>query len=107
MNRIWHIVLGMMMYQIAKQNLNKKEQSIIDSYLSEIKALDQKLEEEYQEFITLLMNEIQTYFGLLERAFSLNSIEALDGSIELARFYGVPEDSILKNLNEVDEYFLK
>ena len=43
---------------------------------------------------------------MLERAFSPNYVEALDGSVTLAMSFGIPSEELLKSISEVDEYFM-
>ena len=43
---------------------------------------------------------------MLERAFSPNYSEALDGYVALAMSFGVPSGELLKTISEVDEYFM-
>lgn len=43
---------------------------------------------------------------LIKKAFSDDPNEAFEGSVELARQSGVPEDKILKSKEEVDKFFL-
>ena len=47
------------------------------------------------------------YYEILNAAFSPNYAEAFDGSIMLAEFVGVPTEKILKNKQEIDQYFLE
>lgn len=98
--------VGTMLYQIAKDNLAKKEQQIISSYLRELDKLDKQLESKYRHYIDDLNRAMSEYYGLLQRAFSPNYEEAFNGSIALAQYIGVPSEEILKNRGEVDQYFL-
>ena len=98
--------VGTFLYQIAKDNLSKKEQQIIAGYLKELEELDIKLGEKYRVYIDDLNQALEKYYELLQRAFSPNYKEAFDGSITLAQYAGVPYGEILKNKKEVDHYFL-
>ena len=56
------------------------------------------------------MNEqkdLQKFKETVKKAFSEDPNEAFEGSIELSKLIGVPEDKILKSLEEVDELFLR
>ena len=64
------------------------------------------LDRQYQELVFNLNALLETYFGLLMDAFSVNYTEALNGSAQLALFIGVPSKAILKSQNDVDRYFL-
>lgn len=98
--------VGTMLYQIAKDNLSKKEQQIINGYLRELERLDAQLEKKYRNYIDELNMAMKKYYGLLQRAFSPDYEEAFDGSVALAKYVGVPSREILKNKNEIDHYFL-
>lgn len=53
-----------------------------------------------------LNDEMNQYYALLESAFAMDCREALEGSIKLALYVGVPADQVLKNRQEIDAYFL-
>lgn len=46
------------------------------------------------------------YEEIMKKAFSEDPETAFQGSIELARYSGVPEDDILKSKEEIDRFFL-
>ncbi|MDO4648141.1 MAG: hypothetical protein Q4B26_05775, partial [Eubacteriales bacterium] len=95
--------IGTIVYEIAKDNLSKKEQKLIKEYLKELDELDKKLDSQFGIYLDKLQVELQRYYRLLERAFSPNYEIAFQGSIELAMSMGVSETQILKN--EIDQYF--
>ena len=47
-----------------------------------------------------------TYEKILNKAFSSDPNEAFEYSVKLARHGGVPEDKILKSVEEIDKFFL-
>lgn len=98
--------VGMFLYQIAKDNLTKKERNIINGYLKELDALELRLENRYRIYIEELKKAMTKYYLILDSSFSPNYSEAFNGSIELAKFVGVPSEKILKSKKEIDEYFL-
>lgn len=98
--------VGTLLYQIAKDNLSKNEQNIIAGYLRYLADLEIELDKKYREYIDKLNSEIAMYYGLLERAFAPNYEEAFQGSVALAVSLGVPSEELLKNVSEVDDYFL-
>ena len=65
-------------------------------------ALDRK----YLKYIDELNEGIRIYYDMLERAFSPNYTEALDGSVALAMSFGVPSEELLKSIPEIDDYFM-
>ena len=98
--------IGTLMYQIAKDNLSKKEQKLIASYLRYLDNLEIELDKKYHSFINEMDKGLYAYYSILERAFSPNYEEALCGSVELALSLGVPSEELLKSIPEVDDYFL-
>lgn len=98
--------VGTLLYQVAKDNLSKKEQRIIEGYLKYLADLEIELDKKYCRYIDELNAGIRVYYGMLERAFSPNYDEALQGSVALAVSLGVPSEELLKNISEVDDYFL-
>ncbi len=97
--------IGTFVYEIAKDNLSKKEQKLINQYFEELQEYDLYLDEKLDSCIKELQKELRTYYKLLEKAFSPNYSVALEGSIQLAISLGVSENELLKNENEVDAYF--
>ena len=99
--------VGMFVYQIAKDNLSKKEMLLVDKYLKELDSVNAELEERHRIYINKLNCAMTKYYEILNAAFSPNYAEAFDGSIMLAEFVGVPTEKILKNKQEIDQYFLE
>ncbi len=75
-------------------------------YLRYLYELDIILDKKYRKCIDKLNEGLRVYYGMLERAFSPNYSEALDGSVALAMSFGVPSGELLKTISEVDEYFM-
>ena len=98
--------VGTLLYQVAKDNLTKKEQKLIEGYLRCLYELEIALDKKYRKYIDELNEGLRIYYGMLEGAFSPNYAEALDGSIALARSFGVPNEELLKSIAEVDDYFM-
>jgi hypothetical protein len=99
-------MVGTLLYQVAKDNLSKKEQKIIEGHLKYLTELEIELNKKYRKYFDELNAEIRTYYSMLERAFSPNYDEALQGSVAMAMSFGVPSGELLKNVFEVDDYFL-
>ena len=98
--------VGTFLYQVAKDNLTKKEQKLIEGYLRYLYELEIALDKKYRKYINKLNEGLRIYYGMLERAFSPNYVEALDGSVTLAISFGIPSEELLKSISEVDEYFM-
>lgn len=98
--------VGTLLYQIAKDNLSKKEQKILEGYLRYLYELEISLEEKYQKYINELNEGLRIYYGMLEKAFSPNYSEALQGSVALAMSFGISSEDLLKTIGEIDDYFL-
>lgn len=98
--------VGMVMYGIAKDYLSDKEQRMVEEYLEYLDTLNAELDQKYQLFIKNLNDSIMIYRELMDKAFSPNAEYALQGSVSLAMFLGVSSDSLLKNLSEIDQFFL-
>lgn len=99
-------VAGMFMYQIAKDHLSNKEQTLIQNYRESFASLNKMLEERYQQLIAQLKKELAKFTSILELAFSRDVNIAFDGSIALADYVGVAEDQILRSKSDIDNYFM-
>lgn len=98
--------VGTMIYKIGKDSLSAKEQAIIEQYLKDVADLDERLKQEYQQFIDDLNSCFADYMELLEAAFDPDVEKALDGSAELAKRMGVPQEEILDDYDKIASYFL-
>ena len=98
--------VGTMIYKIGKDSLSAKEQAIIEQYLKDVADLDDRLKQEYQQFIDDLNSCFADYMELLETAFDPDIEKALNGSAELAKRMGVPQEEILDDYDKIASYFL-
>lgn len=98
--------VGTMVYQIGKDTLSSKEQEIISQYLKEIAELDEKLAKEYWQYIERFNRCFVEYMELLDAAFDPKVEKALDGSVALAKYMGVPDSEILDDYDKIASYFL-
>lgn len=98
--------VGTLMYQIAKNNLTKKEQQLIKEYLKYLYELEIALDKKYKKYTDELNKGLTIYYEMLEKAFSPNYAKALEGSVALAMSFGVPSEELLKSISETDDYFL-
>lgn len=99
-------VAGMFMYQISKDHLSAKEQTLIPNYRESFANLNKMLEERYQALIAQLKRELAKFTSVLELAFDVDVNIAFDGSIALADYVGVAQDKVLRNKKSIDDYFL-
>lgn len=97
--------IGLKMYEVAKNNFKANEQKIIQKYCEEIKILEKDLLDEYNIFIKKIKQEVYLYMEILEKLYSTNVQEIFEGSIEIAKFYGIPNDEILDSKGKIDSYF--
>ena len=91
----------------ARLVLYRKEQELLDSYLKNQYQLDEQLEEQLSQFRKELKEETDRFSTVVNNAFSTDIRSAFEGSVELARQAGVKEEEILKNMDEIDDYFLE
>jgi hypothetical protein len=93
---------------LGKGMLNKHEQEILKKYQKRVHSFIEKLDREYQEKLEALLNKYNKLGELQDYSFDLDLNIQLQfiGSIDLARFVGVPETKILHNESEIDDYFL-
>ena len=98
--------VGTMMCQIAKDNLSKYEQKLMQQFMDDIEEHNRHLEKQYKSFVNELVKDLKMYYALLNRAFSPDLRIAFDGSVALAEHVGVYNEKILRGMNDVDRYFL-
>lgn len=99
-------VAGMFLYDIAKNQGLKQEQSLIAGYQAEITALIERLDEQNRALLRLLESNLKRFKSMLELAFDSDINTAFDSSIKFARFNGVAEEKILKTKSDIDAFFL-
>ena len=98
--------VGMFMYGIAKDYVAKKEQNLIQNFQTGMESLNKMLDARYQKLISELKEEIEKFSTLLEWAFDPDVNKAFEGSIHLAKFVGVQNNSILRNKNDIHAFFM-
>lgn len=98
--------VGIMMYQIAKDNLSAREQKIFEEYAEAVRQLDVSLQDQYQEFVDEIGKDTKLFMELLNRAFAPDIRVAFEGSIDLAKSCGVPVDEILDSKEKIASYFM-
>ncbi len=98
--------IGNLIYQMAKESMNKQDKQLIKRYIQEIEALSQSLDAQYKQYVNLINVAMKEYFSILEDAFAVDCVQAFDGSIQLARYVGIHEGEILKTIEDIDDYIL-
>ena len=99
-------VAGMFLYQIAKENLSAREQTLISNYQESFESLNRVLEQRYQKLIAQLKKELARYASMLELAFDPDVNIAFGGSIALADYVGVSQEKVLRDKHDIDKYFM-
>ena len=96
----------MMMYQIGKDNLSAKENEMIETYLRDLRELDERLLDEYGRHIEKLNACYAEYMSILAVAFDPDVNKALNGSVDLAKRMGVPSTEILDSYDKIVRFFM-
>lgn len=99
-------VAGIFMYQIAKDHLSGKEQTLIANYRESFASLNKVLEARYNELVAQLKKEFAKYVSIVELAFDPDVNIAFDGSVVLADHVGVPSEKVLRSKKDIDNFFL-
>lgn len=98
--------VGVLMCQIVMDTLSDREKQIITRYFNSLQKLEHQLDLQYKSYIEQLNNGLKKYYSLLETAFMPDYRIALDGSVTLAIQLGVPASELLKDISEIDDYFM-
>ena len=99
--------VGTLLCQLLRDQLTSREKKKLKDYLKQLEILDSQLDQEYQTYIKQINDSLINYYNLLESAFSPDYRVAFDSSIALAKSIGISDDQILKNKQEIDDYFLR
>lgn len=93
-------------FEYGRFVLHKREQEIINELIQRQYELDEALERKYEAFIKELEQQAEYFYALIENAFVPNFRDAFLHSIVLAQATGVKGSEILKNMNDIDSFFL-
>lgn len=96
---------GMFMYGIAKEFGLKKEQEHIKNNNIAMDELNKLLDDEHKKLIELLIEKFKEFKSAVELAFDVDINIAFEGSIKLAELVGVNSDKILRNQEDIYNYF--
>lgn len=93
---------------ITKGQLNNKEEELKRSLLQKYSQTVEKLDITYRSIIENIMLEFERLGGLVAMAFDFESNSKLrfEASINLAIELKVKESEVLKNIDDIDAYFL-
>jgi len=92
-------------FEYGRYVLYAKEQAILEAYIQNQHILDERLQAQYESFLAEIQKNAGQFQSLLDNAFSPDLPNLLMRSAELARAAGVPEDEILKSVDDVDAFF--
>ena len=92
---------GLILYLIARADKKAVEKQ--EAYWKKQEEEMKQIEEQFKEDMKT-MNKIHE---LINKQLNSTPGDAVDTSIELAREVGVPENDILKTLDDVDKFFLE
>lgn len=94
-------------FEYGRYVLYAKEQAILEAYIQNQHVLDEQLQAQYESFLAEIQKNASQFQSLLDNAFSPDLPNLLMRSAELARAAGVPEDEILKSVDDVDAFFIE
>ncbi len=103
----WAQALSIYTFEYGRMILYRKEQEIVNAYIENQYQLDKKLEEKYTAFLNELQKQVEQFNVCIENAFVEDFRECYMNSIQLALSVGVNENEILKNTQDIDDFFLK
>ena len=92
--------------EISKYVLGKKETVLIEQMQKEYNILVHNLDTVAYEIIMQMDKYYSRLDGYIEAALSKESAVRLNGSIELCRFFNIPENNIIHNTKELDNFML-
>ncbi|MGL4831113.1 MAG: hypothetical protein ACRCWS_00820, partial [Propionibacteriaceae bacterium] len=98
--------VGSVLYQATSGILEETETELVEAYLREEAQLAKRLDAEQQLLIAGLRQQMDAYLALMEQAFSPDLTAAFDGSIQLAEELGLSSSTILRDTEDISDYFL-
>ena len=93
-------------FEYGRYVLYAREQALLEEYIQKQYVLDDELKAKYEAYLHDVQENAARFDSLIQKAFSPDIQEALMGSAELARSYGVSEDEILTTIEDIDSFFL-
>ena len=93
-------------FEYGRLVLFSREQALLTEYLDNQRQLDERLQSEYEAFLSEIQEASDRFQVLVDAAFSSDIRNMLTQSAALAREAGVKDSEILTTLEEVDDFFL-
>ncbi len=97
--------VAMLALEYARYTLYKREQAILEEYLSHQHEVDDELDCKLAAYKLELEDKSKVFKSLLEDAFAPNIANRLKASVEIARNVGVDELEILNSIEKIDCFF--
>ena len=100
-------VIGSLAGQMMVNLMGVDSGETIAALNKKMAAFTANLDAKYQQVVAHILTEYRKLGDLTVTAFDFDlNVSLLTRSVDLARAYGVEEDKILKNVDDVDDYFL-
>lgn len=99
-------VAGDFVYELCKKHAGIKSQEIVAGYNADMEILSQKLDIQYNKIVIEIDKAFMRFTDFEKMAFDPDVNMAFDGSIKLAYEVGVQKTKVLKNINDINEYFM-
>lgn len=93
-------------FEYGRFVLYRREQEIINELIQRQYELDEALERKYEAFLKDMEQQAEYFYVLIENAFVPNFRDAFLHSIILAQTAGVKESEVLKDMDDIDTFFL-
>ena len=98
--------VGATLYKIGKDTLSEHEQQIIQDYIDSATQLENDLSQDYCNYISLIEKNYSEYLGIVDQLYSVNIYTSFEGSISLAKYFGIPTEDILDSKEKIQAYFV-
>ena len=93
-------------FEYGRYVMYKHEQDLVDELIASQYELDERLKNKYYDYISGLQKESEKIYLLIENAFEPDYRNSFLQTILLAREVGVDDSLILKNTEEIDDFFM-
>lgn len=93
-------------FEYGRLMLHGKEQELYTAYVDEQQELDSLLEQRYASYIEELKKQDKTFSTLIDNAFEQDYRDSFLKSVLLAQITGVEESQVLKDKEDIDNYFM-
>jgi hypothetical protein len=98
-------VAGEFVYELCKKYGTMKSQRIIEGYNAQMQELNQRLSIQYLGVVIEIQRALKRYEDLEKMAFDDDVNRTFSGSIALADEVGVESSKILRNKEDIDDFF--